>query len=89
MREHADELLFHLAPDAFPGLPVENAAIVTALLRLPIDAIDTATELGSLSDDELRAVHERVVKAHGFNLERLVLQRARDLLERLKQRQQL
>lgn len=83
-RDHDDPSLFHLAPDSFPGLPVENAAIVTALLRLPVTALDTSSELGTLNENELRVVHERLVKAHGLNLEMLVLQRASDLLDRLK-----
>ncbi len=34
VREGSDSGLFHLRPDRFPGLPVENAAIVSSLLRL-------------------------------------------------------
>lgn len=86
VRDHRDEGLFHLEPDAFPGLPVENAAIVTALLRLPIHAVDTSAELGSLNDNELRTLHERVVRANGFDLEMLVIEKARELLERLQAR---
>lgn len=84
VREHGDPSLFYLAPSSFPGLPVENAAIVSALLRLPVTALDTSRELGALNHDELRAVHERLARAHGLNLERLVLQRARELIDRLK-----
>lgn len=86
VRSLEDEGLFHLSPDSFPGLPVENAAIVTALLRLPIEAIDTSKELGTLNENELRVVHERLVRAHGLNLEMLVIDKARELLERLKAR---
>ena len=86
IRRFEDEAFFHLLPESFPGLPVENAAIVTALMRLPIDAIDTSTELGNLNQNELRVVHERVVRAHGLNLEMLVIEKARELLERLKSR---
>jgi hypothetical protein len=86
VRNFKDAGLFYLSPESFPGLPVENAAIVTALLRLPIEAIDTSAELGSLNENELRVVHERVVRAHGLNLEMLVLDQARELLERLKGR---
>lgn len=86
VRAFEDEALFHLAPESFPGLPVENAAIVTALLRLPIEAIDTSVELGTLNENELRVLHERIVRAHGLNLEMLVIDRARELLERLKAR---
>lgn len=84
VRNHDDPALFHLAPHSFPGLPVENAAIVTGLLRLPVAAIDTSTELGNLNENELRVVHERLARAHGLNLEMLVLEKARELLKRLK-----
>lgn len=86
VRRLEDDSLFHLSPDSFPGLPVENAAILTALLRLPIEAIDTSEELGTLNENELRVVHERLVRAHGLNLEMLVIEKARELLERLKPR---
>lgn len=83
VRRHEDAALFHLPPSSFSGLPVENAAIMTALLRLPIQALDTSTELGALNENELRVVHERVVRAHNLNLEMLVIEKARELLERL------
>lgn len=86
VRQHEDETLYHLSPEQFQGLPVENAAILTALLRLPIDAVDTAAELGALNENELRVVHERVVRTHGLNLEMLVIDKARELLERLRSR---
>lgn len=86
VRSLEDEGLFHLSPQAFPGLPAENAAIVSALLRLPIEAIDTSMELGTLNENELRVVHERLVRSHGLNLEMLVIDKARELLERLKAR---
>lgn len=86
VRNHDDPALFHLSPSSFPGLPVENAAIVTALLRLPAAAIDTSVELGTLNENELRVVHERLARAHGLNLEMQVLEKARELLERLKSR---
>ena len=60
MRGDDAEGLFHLDPTRFPGLGQENAAIITALLRLPVSAIDTSEELGTL--EVLRAVHERVAR---------------------------
>lgn len=84
VREHADDLLFYLQPHHFPGLPVENAAIVSGLLRLPIAAVDTRAELGSLNENELRVVHERIAASHGLRLDMLVLEQARRLLERVR-----
>ena len=48
----SDPGLFHLKPDRFSGLPVENAAIVSSLQRLPA-ALDRRRSLGAL---ERRAV---------------------------------
>lgn len=86
VRGHRDDALFHLEPGRFPGLPAENAAIVTALLRLPISAIDSGDELGTLSESELRVVHERVARAHGLRLDTLVLAKAQELIEHFRVR---
>ena len=82
VRRGADRALFHLRPERFPGLPVENAAIVTSLLRLPVLALDRRESLGALDDNELRALHERVARAHDLRLDALVLERAQTLLTR-------
>jgi hypothetical protein len=49
---HASALgsLALLRPERFPGLPVENAAIVTSLLRLPVEALDRRESLGTLDE---------------------------------------
>ena len=86
VRAGRDEALFHLDPGRFQGLPVENAAIITSLLRLPVSAIDRRESLGSLDDNELSAVHERLVRAHQLRLERLILGRAGDLVRRAAER---
>jgi hypothetical protein len=82
VREGADPGLFALSPDRFGGLPVENAAIVSSLLRLPAAALDRRTSLGSLEDNELRTLHERVARAHGLRLDMLILERAQALVQR-------
>lgn len=82
VRAGRDNALFHLDPSRFPGLPVENAAIVTSLLRLPMSAIDRRESLGSLDDNELGTVHERLLRVHQLRLESLILNRARDLVTR-------
>lgn len=84
VRAHRDDGLFRLDPARFPSLPKENAAIITALLRLPVTALDSSIELGTLNDNELRVVHERVARAHGLKLDMLALQQAQKLIERLR-----
>lgn len=81
VRDGKDQALFYLQPERFPGLPVENAAIVTSLLRLPVSAIDRRTSLGSLNENELRVVHERVARAHELKLDVMIVEKARRLLE--------
>lgn len=87
VRDGTDEALFHLSPDRFPGLPVENAAIVTSLARVSTSALDRRRSLGALDEAGLRALHERVVRAHGFKLDLLILERAKTLIERARDRE--
>jgi hypothetical protein len=86
VRDGEDSTLFHLAPERFPDLPVENAAIVTSLLRLPVEALDRRRSLGSLGDNGLRELHKRVVSAHGLKLDLLILERSQALIEATRQR---
>jgi hypothetical protein len=81
VREGKDEALFYLRPGSFPGLPVENAAIVTSLLRLPVSALDQRVSLGSLNVNELRVLHERVARAHDLKLDAMIIEKARRLLD--------
>jgi hypothetical protein len=85
VREGHDPALFHLRPERFPGLPVENGAIVTTLLRLPIQALDRRQSLGALDENELRVLHERVVSAHALKLDMLILKRAQTLIAKARQ----
>jgi hypothetical protein len=86
VREGSDPGFFHLKPDRFKGLPVENAAIVSSLLRLPAAALDRRTSLGGLDDNELRTLHERVARVHRLRLDKLVLERAQSLLQRAQRK---
>jgi hypothetical protein len=86
VRERKDDALFYLQPDSFPGLPVENAAIVTSLLRLPMSALDRRVSLGSLNENELRVVHERVARAHELKLDVMIIEKARRLLDATQRR---
>lgn len=82
VRKHEEEKLFYLDPAEFDGLDVENAAMVSALVKLPVSALDTSVELGQLNTNELRVIHERVARTHGLRLEMQVIERARELLAR-------
>jgi hypothetical protein len=84
VREHEDEGLFHLDPSSFPHLPAENAAIITALVRVPVSAIDTSVELGRVNVTELRVIHERVARAHDLKLDALVLAQAQRLIKSMQ-----
>jgi hypothetical protein len=86
VREEKDPALFPLRPERFPGLPVENAAIVTSLLRLPVEALDRRESLGTLDESELRTLHARVVRAHDLKLDTLILERAQELVAAAQQR---
>jgi hypothetical protein len=86
VREGGDPALLALRSERFPGLPVENAAIVTSLLRLPVEALDRRESLGALDESELRTVHARVARAHGLKLDLLVLERAQQLVATAQQR---
>lgn len=86
VREGSDPGLFHLKPDRFRGLPVENAAIISSLLRLPAAALDRRASLGALDDNELRALHERVARVHRLRLDMLVLERAQELVQRAQRK---
>lgn len=86
VREGSDQALFPLQTERFPGLPAENAAIVTSMLRLPIEALDRRASLGALDETELRMLHAQVARAHGLKLDGLVLERARELIAAAQQR---
>jgi hypothetical protein len=86
VRGGGDPALFHLRPERFPGLPVENAAIVTSLLRLPVEALDRRESLGALHENELRVLHERVARAHGLKLDMLIFKRAQALIAKAQQK---
>lgn len=83
VRQYQDNALFYLKPDAFKGLELENAAIVTSMLRLPMSAIDTTIELGTIDENELRVLHERIVDAHELRLEVPILRKAQELQRKI------
>lgn len=86
VRERKDDRLHYLDSEAMSGLEMENAAIVTSLLKLPIGALDTTVELGSINEAELRILHQRISDSHGLMLDLPVLDRALDLVAKLAER---
>jgi hypothetical protein len=86
VRQGSDQALFPLHPERFPGLPSENAAIVTSLLRLPVEALDRRASLGVLDEAELRTLHAQVARTHGLKLDHLILDRARELIAAAQQK---
>lgn len=86
VREGQDDRLFYLDPEAMEGLELENAAIVTSLLKLPVGALDTTAELGSINEGELRVLHQSIADSNGLRLDLPVLERALDLIAKLAER---
>lgn len=84
VREGEAEDLFHLRPDSFKGLPVESAARISSSLRLPLSAVDLNEPLGAINENELRVIHERLVRVHDLDLRNLILGKAQELLEGLR-----
>lgn len=85
VRSQHEELLFHLAPDRF-DLPEENAAVVSALVRLHVDAIGSGPALGHLNDDEMRALGKRIIRFYGFDTRLLLERHIRELAARRQAR---
>jgi hypothetical protein len=85
VRANDDPGLLYLDPDRF-DLPEENAAILAALVRAHRSAID-AKAIGRLSPDELRVVHERLVRYYGFDVGGLIREELRRLAEAQRRRQ--
>lgn len=85
VREQNDELLFHLVPERF-DLPEENAAMVTALVRLHVDAIGSEPPLGYLDANEMRVLGERIITFYRFDTRLLLERQIRELATRRQAR---
>lgn len=85
VRRQQDELLFYLAPERV-GLPEENAAMVSALVRLHLEAIESGQPLGTLDADEMRVLGERIIRFYGFDTRLLVERQLRELVARRRAR---
>ena len=81
VRRQADELLFYLPPDRF-DLPEENAAIVSALVRVHIGSIESRPALGRLNENEMRVLGERIIRFYQFDTRLLVEKRIKELAAR-------
>lgn len=83
LSDEADDLVY-LPPRRCLGLEEENAAIVTTAMRLPVSALDLARPLGRLNGNEVRAIHERLVRAHQLDLGAMIEERAHELMAGLR-----
>jgi hypothetical protein len=77
VRRQDDELLLHLAPARF-DLPEENAAMVSALVRLHVEAIGDDA-LGALDTNEARVLGERIIRFYRFDTRLLIERQIREL----------
>jgi hypothetical protein len=85
VRTGGDELLLHLPPDRF-DLPEENAAMVSAIVRLHVDAVESGPPAGALSAQELRVLGDRLIRYLRLDTQLLVERRLRQLAEALERR---
>jgi hypothetical protein len=85
VRGRREPLLFHLDPERF-DLPEENAAMVSALVRVHIGAVASGETLGELNPPELRALGERIIDFYRFDTRNLVERQIRELAARRKPR---
>jgi hypothetical protein len=81
VRAGEEELLFHLPPDRFE-LPEESAAIVSALVRVHVDALGSGPALGHLDGHDNRTLGERIITHYGFDTRLLIERRIHELVER-------
>jgi hypothetical protein len=85
VRAGGDELLLNLPAERF-DLPEENAAIVSAIVRLHVDAIASSPPAGTLSAQEVRVLADRLIGYLRLDTQLLVERRLRQLTEALERR---
>lgn len=81
VRRQEEQLLFQLEPARF-DLPEESAAMVSALVRLHVDAVEGGDPLGELSPSESRVLGERIIGFYRFDTRLLIERRIRELAAR-------
>lgn len=74
-----------MPPDRF-DLPEENAIIVSAIVRLHVDAVESGPPAGTLSAEELRVLGDRLLRYMRLDTQLLVERRLRQLAEALERR---
>lgn len=85
VRRQEDELLFHLALDRF-DLPEESAVMVSALVRVHLEAVDAGPPLGLLDDAESRILGDRIIRFYQLDARLVVERRLRELARRRTER---
>lgn len=87
VRAGDDELLLYLPPERF-ALEEENAAMLSAPVRLHAEAIDTRRPAaGTLSAEEQRVLADRLIRYLRFDTQLLVERRLRQLAEAIAERE--
>lgn len=81
-REQREPGLFHLKEERFPGLREESAAMISAPIRVHQSAVDLASPLGRLDQNEMRVLAERFVTYWQFDLHQLLIGKIRELLRK-------
>lgn len=87
IRRQEEPLLFHLDPERF-DLPEENAAMVSSLVRVHVETIESEVSLGLLDARELRVLGERVIEFYGFDVRNLLERKIQELAARRRLRDQ-
>ena len=65
----------------------ENAAIVSALVRVNVEAVEGGLPLGRLAEHELRVLGERVIRFFGLDTRLLVERALQELAARRRERE--
>jgi hypothetical protein len=81
IKQGEEELLFYLDPSRF-DLPEENAAMVTALVRVHADAVDATRSLGEVNVNEMRLLGEKIIEFYRFDTRLLIEKQIRTLAAR-------
>jgi hypothetical protein len=81
IRQHEEPLFYHLDPKRF-DLPEENAVLIPALVPIGTAAISADEPAGTLNENEMRIVGERLIRHFGFDIRSLVEQRIHELARR-------
>ena len=66
----------------------ENAAMVSSLVRVHVETIESDVSLGRLDAHELRGLGERIIDFYGFDVRNLLERKIQELAERRRLRDQ-